>query len=167
MQFWYSKNPHKRTGVLGVQADFVLNLKHRVFSAKSAWKCPSGVLKIINLNKIQCCLHYQLMKSMRKHKILINWRMELPLNLWTVSSFGDKLKLLPQYIGYCSNITGRQFFNNNFHFLGWIYVFLCIWYLFKQISARVFLILLFFYADFYCSSILFICNFSYSMNLFF
>ena len=30
----YSKNPHKRTVVLGVQADFVLI--HRVFSAKSA-----------------------------------------------------------------------------------------------------------------------------------
>ena len=28
------KNPHKRTGVLGVQADFVLI--YRVFSAKSA-----------------------------------------------------------------------------------------------------------------------------------
>ena len=30
----YSENPHKRTGVLGVQADFVLI--HQVFSAKSA-----------------------------------------------------------------------------------------------------------------------------------
>ena len=30
----YSKNPHKRTRVLGVQADFVLI--YRVFSAKSA-----------------------------------------------------------------------------------------------------------------------------------
>ena len=29
-------------------------------------------------------------------------------------------------------------------------VFLCIWYLFDQISARVFLINLFFYASFYC-----------------
>ena len=31
------------------------------------------------------------MKSICKHNILINWRMELALNLWTVSSFGDKL----------------------------------------------------------------------------
>ena len=30
-------------------------------------------------------------------------------------------------------------------------MFLCIWYLFEQISARVFLIHLFFYAGFYCT----------------
>ena len=33
----YSTNPHKWTGVLGDQADFVLI--HRLFSAKLAWKC--------------------------------------------------------------------------------------------------------------------------------
>ena len=41
----YSNNPHKRTGVLGVQADFVLI--NWVFSVKSAGKCSSapGCLK--------------------------------------------------------------------------------------------------------------------------
>ena len=34
MKILYSKNPHKRTRVLGDQADFVL--LYRVFSAKSA-----------------------------------------------------------------------------------------------------------------------------------
>ena len=33
----YSKNPHKRTHVFGLQADFVLI--YRVFSAKTAGKC--------------------------------------------------------------------------------------------------------------------------------
>ena len=42
--------------VFGVRADFVW-LIHRVFSAKSAWKCSKGVLKKFSLNKIQLVLH--------------------------------------------------------------------------------------------------------------
>jgi len=37
IKIFCSKNPHKRTSALGVQADFILI--YRVFSAKLAWKC--------------------------------------------------------------------------------------------------------------------------------
>ena len=54
----YSKNPHKRTHVLGVQVDFVPI--YWVFSANSAL-----------FLKIKHCIDYQQMKSMCKHNISI------------------------------------------------------------------------------------------------